>query len=161
MSKLNNRYWLETEHFFVIIPPPLHMIPLIMILSLKLVFLVLKSSPNLSCFIINPKLYTLISIHSFIGRMSKLNNRYWLENEHFFVITPPPLHMIPLIMILSLKLVFLVLKSSPNLNCFVINPKLNTLISLSRIKKVLTCILVNAILFNSFKMNNSINSPPF
>ena len=24
------------------------------------------------------------SIHSFFGRMSKLNNRYWLETEHFF-----------------------------------------------------------------------------
>ena len=26
----------------------------------------------------------IFSIHSFIGRMSKLNNRYWLETEHFF-----------------------------------------------------------------------------
>ena len=26
----------------------------------------------------------IFSIHSFFGRMSKLNNRYWLETEHFF-----------------------------------------------------------------------------
>ena len=32
-----------------------------------------------------PQEFCLIfSIHNFIGRMSKINNRYWLETEHFF-----------------------------------------------------------------------------
>ena len=32
-----------------------------------------------------PEEFCLIfSIHSFVGRMSKLDNRYWLETEHFF-----------------------------------------------------------------------------
>ena len=30
------------------------------------------------------KLCLIISIQAFIGRISKLNNRYWLETLHFF-----------------------------------------------------------------------------
>ena len=30
------------------------------------------------------ELCLIFSIHSFVGRLSKLNNRYWLETEHFF-----------------------------------------------------------------------------
>ena len=58
----------------------------------------------------------------------------------FLVITPPLLHLIPLSMIQNLKPVFLVLKFSLIIKCFETKPPLsillNTLISLSRIKKV-------------------------
>ena len=30
------------------------------------------------------ELCLIFSIHSFVGRLSQLNNRYWLETEHFF-----------------------------------------------------------------------------
>ena len=106
----------------------------------------------------------IFSIHSFIGRMSKLNNRYWLETEHFFITTPPQFQPILLIMIPNLKPVSLVLKFSLKIKCFVINRLLyillNILIFLLHIKKDLICKLVNPILFNYRKMNNIINLLP-
>ena len=44
-----------------------------------------------------------MSSHSFIGRMSKLNNRYWLVTEHILVLITLLFHLKHLIMTLNLK----------------------------------------------------------
>ena len=105
----------------------------------------------------------IFSIHSFIGRMSKLNNSYWLETDHFVFIYKSqipcenPYHDSES----QTRLSFL--KSSPKVKRFAINPHhfilRKILISLLHIKKDSICILANAILFNLAKMNNLINSP--
>ena len=44
-----------------------------------------------------------MSSHSFIGRMSKLNNRYWLVTEHTLILITLFFHLKHLIMTLNLK----------------------------------------------------------
>ena len=106
----------------------------------------------------------IISINSFIGGMSKLNNRYWLETEHFLTMKNLIFHMKLLAMTLNVNPDSLVLKSSPEVNYFAINPQLFILLkiltSLSDIKKDSNCKLVNATLFNSPRMNNLPSSQP-
>ena len=108
------------------------------------------------------ELCLVFSIHSFIGRMSKLNNHYWLETEHVLVIKTPIFQLTLLTMIPNLKPASLVSKLYLKIKCFVSNPHIYTLLKTLTyslpIKTVLTCTLVNVILFNSLKVNITINS---
>ena len=79
----------------------------------------------------------LFSIHSFIGRMSKIGNQYWLETERFLndsYNTHTPLQKQT-----QIKIASLVLKYIPNKELFATNPLLyillNSLTSLFHTKK--------------------------
>ena len=75
------------------------------------------------------ELCLIFSITSFIGRMSKLNNRYWLETEHFFnnhsstIPTDTPYHDTKSQTRLSRFEIF------PEKKCSVINPLLFILLN--------------------------------
>ena len=98
------------------------------------------------------ELCSIFSIHSSIGRMSKPNNHYWFETEHFFNNNKTNDFLKRLTMTSNLKTNTLVSKFSPELKYFAKNIHLhillNTLIPLSNVKRDLKCTLLNVTPFN-------------
>ena len=76
------------------------------------------------CF--SEELCLILAIHSSIGRMPELSNRYCLETNTSLVTITPIFLLKHLMITLNLKPIPLVLKYSPKVNLFAMNPHLFT-----------------------------------
>ena len=113
------------------------------------------------------ELCLIFSIHSFIGRMYKLNTSYWLETEPFFKINNSDVPLETHYHDSKSETQLFRFQTFPENKMFCNIPRLyiplRTLTSLKNIKKGLICTLVKVTLFcnpvTKLKMNKMIDSP--